>query len=392
MADMKNIIEELQKYEPRSMHEHQLPVVWANAKNHRVWDIDGKEYIDFTSGIFVTNVGHGTVTEAIMKQSLRLIHCYTFPHMERLKLAKKLTEMTGFEKVFFMSAGTEATECAVKLMRMYTKKALILSFTGAMHGKTQLAEQLKGDYIWAEQPRQLWHITYPKPHETFEQSMFGFPYTDKVGGIIIESYRGWDAQFFSKKYIQDIVKWAKKNKIMVCFDEIQAGFGRTGKLFAYEHYGVKPDLVCCGKGLGGGVPISAVLGSAEVLDTPNDLSTTHSANPLCCAAALATLEYFDNNNLAKVANDKGQILEKELFKLMKYNCIEAINNQGMVAAVIFQTTKQADRVIFRAMKKGLLCVRTGRESIKIGPPLTIPVEAMLDGIKILEESIKCEKN
>ena len=389
----EQILNELKQYEPRGMHEHQLPVVWESSHNGTVRDINEKLYIDFTSGIFVTNVGHGTVATDVIQQAAHLIHCYTFAHHGRLELAKKLREMTGYEKSFFLSAGTEATECAVKLMRMASKKKVIVSFAGSMHGKTQLAEQLRGDFTWAIQDGTIVHLPFPGPESSFSEDVFSYlnSYDNKIAGFMIESYRGWDAGFYSKEYIQRLCSWAKKKDILVCFDEIQGGFGRTGKLFAFEHYDVKPDLVCVGKGLGGGLPISAVLGPAKILDIPDDLSSTQSGNPLCCAAALASLDYLDKNQLVKLTDVKGEFILKELDKIKKYKCVKEVNSKGLLIAVIFYTAKQADRVIYRAMHKGLLMVRTGRESIKIGPPLTMPIEGIMEGFKILQESINEER-
>lgn len=393
-TNTKKLIDELKKYEPRAMHEHQLPIAWQSAHNDIVTDVDGKSYIDFTSGIFVTNVGHGTVAGAIQHQASQLIHSYTFPHSSRLNLHKKIRELTGFEKAFFLSAGTEATDCAVKIMRMSRPNAsVIVSITGSMHGKSMCAEKLRGadgtnEWAISHDP-DFYHLDNPF-NGSFEDDTLVLTYKrapKEIAGFIIESYRGWNAKFYDKNYIKDLMKYAKKHGIPVCFDEIQGGFGRTGKLFAYEHYGVKPDLVCIGKGLGGGMPISAVLGSAKMLDLPDDLSSTHSANPLCCVAALEALTYYQKNDLATLAEAKGELLRSELSKLVETSSIKEINVRGMLAAIVFKTTKQADDVILKAMKKGLLMVRTGRESIKIGPPLTITLSNLMEGIKIIGECL-----
>ena len=394
-TNTKKLMDELKKYEPRAMHEHQLPVAWLTACNDTITDIDGKNYIDFTSGIFVTNVGHGTVAGAIQHQASRLIHSYTFPHSSRLNLHKKIREVTGYEKAFFLSSGTEATDCAVKIMRMNRPNAsVIVSITGSMHGKSMCAEKLRGadeTNEWAiSHDQDFYHLENPF-NGSFEEDMAVLTYKrapKEIAGFIIESYRGWNAKFYNKSYIKDLMKYAKKHGITVCFDEIQGGFGRTGKLFAYEHYDVKPDLVCIGKGLGGGMPISAVLGSAKMPDLPDDLSSTHSANPVCCASALEALTYLQKNDLPTLAEAKGELLRSELSKLVETSSIKEINVRGLLAAIVFKTIKQADDVIFKAMKQGLLMVRTGRESIKIGPPLTITLSNLMEGIKIIGECLK----
>lgn len=392
----KKILNELKQYEPRAMHEHQLPVVWRSAHNDSVLDVDNKVYIDFTSGIFVASVGHGTVAGAVQNQASHLLHCYTFAHLPRLMLHKKVREITGFEKAFFLSSGSEANDCAVKLIRMHRKTKTIISMYLAMHGKTLCAEMLRGNdgtNTWAgtdNHTEEFYHLMNPF-QGSFKDDMAVFlskKAPKDIAGFMIESYTGWNARFYNKQYIQDLMQFAKENDIPVCFDEVQGGFGRTGKLFAYEHYDVKPDLVVVGKGLGGGLPISAVLGSAQFLDLPDDLSSTHSANPICAEAAFRSLEYIQKNDLVTLASAKGEILEKELQRLRKYKCVKEIYTKGLLAAVIFNNTTSADKVILKAMKKGLLMVRTGRESIKIGPPLTITLSALIEGLKMLEASVK----
>jgi 4-aminobutyrate aminotransferase-like enzyme len=391
----KKILKELKQYEPRGMHEHQLPVVWDKAFGDLVSDIDGKLYIDFTSGIFVTNVGHGTVAEAIKKQADKLIHSYTFSHTSRLNLMKKLREITGFEKFFLLSAGTEATDCAVKLMRKKREAYCIVSLFGSMHGKSMCAEKLRGndgDNEWAysnDDSMDFYHLMDPfNGHFMDDMAVLLYKRAPKeIAGFMIESYRGWNAKFYDKKYIQDLMSFAKSHNIPVCFDEIQGGFGRTGKLFAYEHYDVRPDLICVGKGLGGGLPISAVFGPASMLDIPDDLSSTHSANPICCEAAISAIDSLMKNDLITSARVKGELLYRELLKLLVSTSVKEVNCKGLLASIIFKTSAQADKVVLEAMKRGLLLVRTGRESIKIGPPLTIRTSNMLRGINILKECV-----
>ena len=378
---------ELDKVEPNSMH-NQLPIVWAKTKDFNVWDRHGNKFIDFTSGIFMANAGHSNTDICnSLRSSINknLLHTYSFPTEIRLKYLQVLTKFTGFGKAFLLSAGTEATEAACKIMREYNKRNIIFSFKGAMHGKTFFAEALKGN----EKSQYVYNLEYPKENEQWKDTIkeVSTHFIDNCAGIIIESYRGWDAQFFNKQYIQDLVKWAKNHKILVCFDEIQAGWGRTGKLFAYEWYEVKPDLVCCGKGLGGGVPISCVLGSKKLLNTCNDLSSTNSANPLVCSAALANLEYFKKENLISKIYMKAQILSIiNLFT--KYKIVDRVNSCGLVGAIVFKSTEIANKVCIKTLQNGVIVVKTGRESLKIGMPLTTPSEVIMEGIQVLESIIK----
>jgi len=420
------IFKELSKYEARSMHG-QLPVVWDRAEDFKVFDPYGNCWIDFTSTIFVTNSGHSNpfIVSAVQKMLRhRLLHTYTFAHEVRVRFLKKLIEITPpqFEKAFLLSAGTEATECAIKLMRMYgqrikSSKMKIVSFKGSMHGRTMLAEMLKGNpetssWIGYKDPN-IAHLPFPYPwsvketlskkydwKKLFQKDMDclrneGLNYAD-IAGFIIESYLGWGAIFFPPEYIQALCEFAKKYNALVTFDEIQGGFGRTGKLFAYQHYNVEPDLLCLGKGLSGSLPLSAVVGRREIMDLPDtgSMSSTHSANPLSCGAALANLETIESKNLVKAAEIKGKILHEKLQQLKEKHRdrIKYIFGKGLLAAIIVVVPGTetpdpvfASRVCEKAMQKGLLLVHTGRESIKIGPPLTISKQALLEGIKVIDE-------
>lgn len=423
------ILEDLSKYESRSMHG-QLPVLWDRAEDFQVFDKYGNCWIDFTSTIFVANTGHANpVVSAAIKEKIdqKLLHTYTFAHESRALFLKKLVEFTPepLEKAFLLSAGTEATECAVKLMRMHGQnirqsKLGIISFRDAMHGRTMGAEMLKGNpktsawigyidpniwhlpfpYPWladgSEEPDYNWAKQFRKDIKALQQK--GLKFGD-VAGFIIESYLGWGAIFYPEAYIQELARFAREHDALITFDDIQGGFGRTGKLFAYQHYGVEPDLVCLGKAFSGSLPLSAVMGRREIMDLPEigSMSSTHSANPLCCAAGLATLQVMESENLVAVAERKGKILHQSLNELKdKYpDRISYILGKGMLAGVITKDAKSgkpdgliASLVCERAMQKGLLLVHTGRESIKIGPPLTITDEALLEGIQVLDESFK----
>jgi len=423
------VFEALKQYEAKSMHG-QLPVVWGKASDFQVFDKRGNCWIDFTSTIFVANTGHSNpnVIKAIKAQlDKKLLHTYTFATDIRAEFLKKLIETTPefCEKAFLLSAGTEATECAVKLMRMYghnidITKTGIISFKGSVHGRTMGAEMLKGDPISGKwlgfKDPNMYHLDFPYPWDTgndkskkynwrkrFKDDMARLAKEKRIGfdsicGFMIESYQGWGAIMYSREYIQELVSFARKHNILVTFDEVQGGFGRTGKMFVYEHYNVEPDLLCLGKGIGGGMPLSAVIGRREILDTPlvGSMSSTYSANPLCCAAGLANIGEMRSRNLVEESARKGKILHKRLKDMKnKYpDYVNCIMGTGLLAAILVKdpTNKKqdallADRICERAMQKGLLLVHTGRESVKIGPPLTIPDNALNEGIDVLDESI-----
>ena len=425
-----SLLNELEKYESRSMHG-QLPVVWDKAKDFQVWDKDGNCWIDFTSTIFVTNAGHANPRIKKALQSIidkELIHTYTYATEIRLKYLKKLIEFTPkqFEKAFLLSAGTEATECALKLMKMYApkngkRKSGIISFEHSMHGRTMGVQMLSGTkesraWIGHEDPNS-YLLDFPYPwslvdkdgnkisgkekflNDINELKAKGIDFDKDITGFLLEAYIGWGAVFYPKDYAQELAKFAKEHNILLCVDEIQGGFGRTGKLFVYEHYDIEPDLITCGKGISSGLPLSAVMGRKEIMDLPEigSMSSTHSANPLCCAAGLATLEALESDNLVEASMRKGEILHSRLNELKaEYSDrISHVLGKGLLAGILFvkPLTKELDsefatKVCEKAMEKGLLLVHTGRESIKMGPPLTISEEALNEGLDVFKECIE----
>lgn len=419
-------LNDLRKYEPASM-SLELPVVWDKADDFQVFDEDGNCWIDFSSGTFVVNVGHRhpkMCKSIIDTVNNNFLHNYYFPSKIRAKLVKKLAEMTpaNLDKVFLLTTGAEATECTIKLARIYGRKINhekigIVSFIGAMHGKTLGALMVGGktkEKFWiGHLDPNMHHIPFPYgprcpwkdgskhncDENCFYKSMSALEKNgidlSSIAAFMVESYQGWGALFYPKNYIKALRKWADDHQSIVIFDEIQAGFGRTGKLFAYEHYEVEADLVCCGKGISSGLPLSAVLGRSELIDVDPSLNSTHGGNPVCCAATLASLEVLESENLVSESARKGEILEKELMRIKnRFPDLIEIFGRGLLFAIHMRKStaneldvELVDRIIEKAMQKGVLLIRTGTGTIKIGPPLTIPDEALLEGISVIEEAI-----
>lgn len=419
------ILEKLDKCESRSMHG-QLPIIWDKAIDYNVFDHLGNKWIDFTSMIFVANIGHGNdhvisrVKDALNKP---ILGCYAYPNDIRAKYLERLIKFAGpnFEKAFLLSAGTEATEAAFKLMKMNgqrigKKKNVVIAASGNWHGRTLAAQMLsdnKAQKAWTNhEQNDIVHIPFPYPwvlkgknsvdflRESLQSlEVKGISLLDDISGVMLETFQGWGAIFYPYDYIKELRSICDKNEILMCFDEMQSGFGRTGKNFGYEHYGVRADLICCGKGMGGGFPISGVIGKAEVMDLPEigNMSSTHSGNPVMCAAGLGVLDEIENKNLVKESERKGQILHSKLKEMeAKFpRVIAGIYGEGLIASILFHidenrigSVQNVSMVTEKCMQKGLIVVHTGRESIKIGPPLTIPDDALIEGIEIINESIQ----
>lgn len=419
------ILKTLDRYESTSMHG-QLPVVWDRAEGFQVYDAWGNQWIDFTSTIFVTNAGHGNprIIRSLQKVLGKpLLHTYTYASEERADYLRYLIENTPgqFEKAFLVSAGSEATEAALKLMRMNgwkqgKKRPGIICFEGNWHGRTMGAQMMGGntgqkEWIGYLDPN-IYHLPFPYPWredavrnprkyfrdnvETLLSERQINPDTD-LCGFMIETYQGWSAAFYPVEYIEEIAEFSRAHNLLITFDEMQSGFGRTGELFGYMHYGIEPDLLCCGKGTASSLPLSMVLGKAEIMDLPEigSMSSTHSANPLACAAGKANLQALLEDGLIENAKMMGNLFHQRL-KMIKEKYLEQLRyicGKGLVAALLFIDNEGkpladlASSIAELAMQKGLLVVCTGRESVKLAPPLTISEDALIEGLDTLDEAI-----
>lgn len=423
------LIEELRKIEPRSM-SGVPPVVWNHAEGFQVWDGYGNKWIDFTSSVVLTNAGHThpKIGQAICKQlDNKLWHNYCNPSEIRLHAVKELLKImpSYLNKVFLLTTGSEAVECAIKLIRLHGRrsneeKIHILSYYGSFHGRT-MGAQTAGGFLDQQEwmglkPGGFYHIPFPecarcpwgKPEyencgrECFEMGLAQLRNKgldeEMFTGIITETYQGPTVAFMPDDYVHALREWAKRHNVLLVFDEIQAGFGRTGRWFGFEHYGVEADLICMGKGMTSSLPMSAVAGRGVILDLAEhgEMSSTHTGNPLCCTAAIANIRVINEERLIENAVKMESVVLHALTHLRvqfpKY--VGAINGKGLVWAVYLLDPKikqlncdLARRLTIRCMESGLLMLQTGRGTLKIAPPLCINKEALLEGIQIIEESL-----
>ena len=412
-----------EKFEPPSMVPP-LDIYWKKAKGAYIWDNKGKKYIDFTSSIFVTSIGHGNNHfKNKIKEVLNspISHSYTYYNKFRQEYVQKLIKFVNKKKLnkcFFMSSGTESTEVALKLMRLNamkknSSKKGIITISGNWHGRTMGAQMLsdnKEQALWiTAKDKSIYHIDFPYPWtKNFDSKYFfsnsikkkfskKYNFKKNIAGIVIEAFQGWGAFFYPKNYIKDLVKFAKQNDIYIAIDEMQSGFGRTGKKFAFEHYSFVPDIVCCGKAMGSGMPLSGIISSKKIMDVENGNSqSTHSGNPLSCAAGIATLDEITRLKLVKQTEKKGKVLLKSLNKIKKENLslISYVTGKGLIGALIFKNHKKlkaneiATKLCIMCQEKGVLLVNTNRDSIKFGPPLIIKEDQLLKSMKILSDSFK----
>lgn len=416
-------LELLRRFEPRSMRG-QPPLVWDRAEDIFVYDKYGNRWLDWTSGVLVANSGHGSmeVRQAITQQvNHGLLHNYVFPSEPRAALVEALAGVApvGLDKVFLLTTGSEATECALKVARAEgirrggTRKIGLVTAERGFHGRTlgaQLAGGIPGqkDWIVNEDPA-IVQVPFPDGYWTEDTSFDLFLRTLErkglggadVAGVMFETYQGVGPDFAPVEYIRDLAEWCRANKALLIFDEVQSGFGRTGRFWAFEHYGVIPDLICCGKGISSSLPLSAVLGRAELMDQflPGSMTSTHTGNPVCCAAALASLKKILAEGLPANAERLGAVLETGLRDIQMRNpkAVGKFSSRGLVAGL--QMAKAGERkpdadlahdVVERCFEKGLLLfspVGAWGQTVKIAPPLTIPLEAVREGLAVLGEAV-----
>jgi len=362
------LFKDMQKYEVADMHEHELPIVWDRTSDFQVHDKWGNTWIDFTSGIFVANVGHGAkeVRSAIEKNlDAKLLHSYIFPNKSRVELTKKLCEVSRMDKVLLTVTGSEANEAAMQTMRR-NKKGNILSLRGAFYGSTTACRELA--------------------KHTIDESMTPDMVNPKdVAGVFLQVFRGRDAKFMPYDWVRVWCAWAQKNNIPVGFDEMQSGFARTGKWFGHQHYNVRPDFITVGKAFGGGLPISALVGKKKLLQHSYDLWSTHTANPVCCATALAVLNIIEKKKLVEKSAKRTDWVEPLLKKTFPRN---EIYGRGMIWAIYTGDAEITQKIIKTCAEKGVLLVSTHGPAIKIGPPLTIPDTALREGIQVIKEAFE----
>ena len=365
-----------------------FPLVIERGKGSVLSGTDSKEYIDLSSGIAVNIFGacDKVWQQAVAQQTQRIAHAsnlyYTQPQVE---LAELLCKKTGMKKVFFGNSGAEANECAIKTARKYSfdkygeGRSKIVTLINGFHGRTMATLSATGQ---------------DSMHKYFDPFLEGFDYaqpndiddtlsrmTDDCAAVMMELIQGeGGVNVLDAEYVDAVAKECSQRDILLIIDEVQTGNGRTGKLYCYEHYGISPDIVTTAKGLGGGLPIGAVLFGEK---TENTLSygvhgSTFGGNPVCAAGALSIVKRLDDELFEQVRS-KGEYLKEELLKLPK---VEAVSGMGLMIGV--KTTLPASQVAAECLEKGLM-VLTAKENVRLLPALNIPFELLERAVAILGE-------
>jgi 4-aminobutyrate aminotransferase-like enzyme len=406
-------IERLRTVEPRSM-AGLPPVIWQRARGFQVEDPYGNRFIDLTSGAAAANAGHAhpRIIQAVKEQlDAELLFTYAFPSDVRSRLVERIAGLPPREldKAIAFCSGTEANECALTLMRRHglsisPDKIGILSFSGTFFGRTLGARFAGGapGTIDAIRRDRVYQTQLPMPGSP-ESRGFHADLAEhgvdpaKTAGIIFESIASMTTTPYPQDYVDDLMAWAHTHSVLVAVDEIQVGWGRTGRLFAHEHYGITPDLIAMGKGVSSSLPVSVVKGRSHVLDLapPGEMSSTHGGNPVCMAAALANLDVFEDEDLVRRSADLGERLAAWLRPIGDRHGgrhggrIKRIDGRGLWQAIHFRdpesgepATELGDQVAMECVRRGLMSFITGSGFYRIAPPLVIDAEALEEAVGV----------
>jgi len=397
------------------------PVYVDHAENAELWDVEGKRFIDFGTGIAVCNTGHShpKVVAAVKEQLDKFSHTCVMvnPYEVAVELAEKLTELApgnSEKKAIFVSTGAEAVENCVKIARAHTGRRGVIAFNGGFHGRTNLTMALTGKItpyknLFGPFPGDIFHAPFPiaqhdisvKDSLTALGNLFKVDIAPSdVAAIIVEPVQG-EGGFYAAptEFLQALRELCDEHGIVLIADEIQTGFGRTGKMFSFEHSGVEADLMTMAKGIAGGFPISAVVGKSEIMDAPlpGGLGGTYGGSPVACAAALAVLDVIKEENLIVRSAQIGETFNERLSSLQaKYpQLIGDVRNQGSMIAI--ELTKAGDMeqanteltqaIIAKAAEYGLILLACGfyGNVIRFLPALTISDEIMNEGLDKFEQ-------
>jgi predicted acetylornithine/succinylornithine family transaminase len=377
---------------------NRFPVVFIKGRGVKVFDSDNREYLDFVAGIAVCNLGHchPKVTVAFQKQAQRLVHISNLYHNEpQIKLAKMLVENSFADKAFFCNSGAEANEAAIKLVRKYAKEKLkgnrfeIITMEKSFHGRTMATITATGQ---------------EKVQKGFEPLLPGFKYepfnnidavkkaiSKKTAAVMLEPIQGeGGVNIPDNDYLKKLRRLCNDEGILLVFDEVQTGMGRTGRLFAYEHYGIEPDIMTLAKALGNGVAIGAMLAKESIAEafTPGSHATTFGGNPLACSAAVAALEtIIEDGILFENCVRMGDYLTKGLKELKKEHFfIKDIRSKGLLVGM--ELTIDGKDIVMECLKDGLLINCTMDKILRFLPPLIVTKEEIDSMLEILYGVLK----
>jgi len=373
-----------------------FPLVFDKGQGCVLTDSEGKEYLDFVAGIAVDALGHSDpgLLAAMQAQMEKLVHISNLYWSEPgIELAEMLTKASGLDKVFFCNSGAEASEAALKLCRVYgklkkSKDAVeIIAMNQSFHGRTYAAITATGQKKYQENLEplmpEIYHVAYNDIDALKAQI------SPKTCGIILEPIQGEGGIYpADPDYLKEVRKICDEQNIVLIFDEVQTGIGRSGKLFAYQQYGVVPDVVTMAKGLGGGVPIGGIIAKEHIAEvfTPGTHASTFGGNPFVCAAAKYVIETLTTTGFFEAVTEKGDYLKTKLEALRKdHPAIKEVRGMGLIVGV--QIDADLAVIVAKAMEKGLLLITAGSNAIRFVPPLVVSKKEIDQAVQIFAECL-----
>lgn len=374
-----------------------LPVNLVKGEGSCLYDYKGVEYIDFTSGIGVNSLGYADSkwTEAISNAACTLQHTSNiFLNQTTLALAKKLTALANMDKIFLCNSGAEANEGAIKLARKYSfdkygeNRNKILTLKQSFHGRTLATLTATGQDKFHN-----YYFPFPEGFDYFEANNiedFKNKLTSDVCAIMMEAVQGeGGVNTLNYNFVNSVYETCREKDIILIFDEVQCGIGRTGKLFGYEHFNINPDIVTVAKGLGAGLPIGGFLCNDKLSETfnPGDHGTTFGGNPVSCAGALVVLDKICNKETLMEIEEKGEYLIS-LLKNINSPLIKEIRGKGLMIGI--EIEGNSSEIQKQALEKGLLMLTAGKNVLRLLPPLVISKEEIKKGVEILKHCLNVE--
>jgi acetylornithine/LysW-gamma-L-lysine aminotransferase len=355
----------------------------------RLWDSDGKEYIDMGASIGVMNVGHGNeyVTKALKEQSERLIYIYSLFHNDqREQLLSKLAQITpkSLTRSFLCNSGTEAVEAAVKFARGHTKKKWVYAAKRGYHGKTYASLSA----TWDRKYREMFEPLVPNfEHVTFgDVDSLKENMCEDVAAVLLEPIQGEAGiRLPPEEYLQQVRELCDEHGTLLILDEVQTGFGRTGKMWGFQHYSVEPDIMCVAKSMAGGLPMGAMIARDEIFDLPPaSHSSTFGGNPLACSAALAAIKFIEEQGLVKRAEEMGNHLLSRLSEIDSKR-IREVRGRGLMVGV--ELTEKVKPFITALAEKGVLAITSGSTVLRFLPPLVIEKDQIDFAVDVFKELV-----
>lgn len=410
-----------EKYESHCLNL-QAPIVWDHAQGVKVWDVDGNTFIDWTSGVLVTNVGHShpKLADAIARQARRLLNCYDSPTVERITLAERMVKLApkNLDNAFFATVGSEAVDAAVRVAKRFTGNFEIISFYGGFHGRTMGTMSLAGKMSTKKKFGPIMpgviNVPYPDPY----RNPFGFGEADVAGqclefmdkavnamstgsiaGLIVEPYQGASGFIFPPDgFLSSLERWCRDRDILFILDEVQSSFGRTGKFLALEWENLRPAMVTIGKGIGSGMPISCLLAESRIMQAlePGDMSSTWGGNPICCAASHAILDIFEEEKLVENSLKIGEHMKARLTAMKDTcRCLGDVRGRGLIMGLDIvkdKKTRERDpqttrKIMDECCKNGLLIGAVSGNVIRVAPPLVISKDEADESLDIMEKAL-----